>query len=365
MSRLLALAALLVAGTFVPVALGVRLPTLPTPTVTVPTAPVATVPTVPVATVTTPVATVTTPTLPPPPTVPPPTTAVTVRPPTAPPPARRSRPRQAQPRSAPQRSSPAGTSGQPAAGAPAATWTGSRGAGRAGSASSPHASRSRTRPRPVVTRFRLPRRTQLRVLVREQAPTCRLLGRYLLRPGRGRHVLRLPHTVRGHRLRAGTYRFLGTTSAGREVLDVRVRLVRRKDRLVVRRDRLADTCAVPTEAVLVTGPPTSPQPGAAKTAGSRSGHPAQPKPTPPPAGSTQRTASPPFLPPALRTGSPLVRAILFALLGAAVLLLAAGSVPDRAVAGSRVAGAVSRNRAVITVAGIVLLAAAVLVMLLG
>jgi hypothetical protein len=203
----------------------------------------------------------------------------------------------------------------------------------------------------------------VRVVVREQAPRCRLLGHFVVHRGRGGNTLHLPRKVRGDRLRPGSYRFIGTSSQ-REVLDVRVRLVRKRGRLVVRHDRLEDVCATATEAALVREPPVAPLPGKAGTGGAQP----QARPTGPPSPTsdwTQSTSAPRFLPPALRTGSPLVRAVLFALLASAIVALAAGSVPDRAVAGSRVAGVVSRRRVEITVAGIGLLAAAVVLLLFG
>jgi len=83
-----------------------------------------------------------------------------------------------------------------------------------------------------------------------------------------------------------------------------------------------------------------------------------------------RESSAPFLPPVLRRlnpadKSPLVRVLLFALLAGAIALLAAGSLPERRLVGVPVAGAMTRQRPAITLAGVALLVAAALVTLFG
>jgi hypothetical protein len=217
----------------------------------------------------------------------------------------------------------------------------------------------RASKRPTVTRFRLARPAAVTVLVRQQAPLCRRLGRYTFRGSRGVNVIRLHRAVGGHRIGPGTYRLSGRT-AGHAVFDVRVRVIRRHGRIhVVHRD-LADACsaaaaetAATTTAALGIGAPT---PGsAAHAAGAAAGHKREGRVgglLPPTLGGLD------MLDP-LQT-SPLLRAVLFALLGIAIALFAAASAPERLVP----AGAgtvVSRHRAALTLAGLALLVAVGLV----
>jgi hypothetical protein len=224
----------------------------------------------------------------------------------------------------------------------------------------------RASKRPTVTRFRLARPAAVTVLVRQQAPLCRRLGRYTFRGSRGVNVIRLHRAVGGHRIGPGTYRLSGRT-AGHAVFDVRVRVIRRRGRIhVVHRD-LADACsaaaaeiAATTAAALGIGAPT---PGSAAHAAGAAA------PIVPPASGHKRGGRVGgLLPPTLGgldmldplQTSPLLRAVLFALLGIAIALFAAASAPERLVP----AGAgtvVSRHRAALTLAGLALLVAVGLV----
>jgi hypothetical protein len=167
------------------------------------------------------------------------------------------------------------------------------------------------------------------VLVRQQAPLCRWLGRYTFRGSRGVNVIRLHRAVGGHRIGPRTYRLADACSAA-----------------------AAETAAT-TTAALGIGAPT---PGsAAHAAGAAAGHKREGRIgglLPPTLGGLD------MLDP-LQT-SPLLRAVLFALLGIAIALFAAASAPERLVP----AGAgtlVSRHRAALTLAGLALLVAVGLV----
>jgi hypothetical protein len=199
----------------------------------------------------------------------------------------------------------------------------------------------------------------VRVGAWQLAPRCRFLGRFVLRAGRGTNLLVVPRRIGTHRLRAGTYHFVGL-SHGTQVLDVSFRLVRRKQHLRLRRHHLVDVCTAATalEATAQTfgaglpfaiGGPPSALPASTPTAvGPTTTH------------VVHRHA--PFLPPLLRDlnpadASPFVRAVFFALLGCAILFLAAATLPEQAAAA---AGGpfVTRHRAHITMGGLALLAAA-------
>jgi hypothetical protein len=200
----------------------------------------------------------------------------------------------------------------------------------------------------------------VRVVVRQEAPACRRVGHYTVRAPRGANVLRVPRRVGEHRLRAGTYRFVGSVR-GVEVLDVRLRLTITKKHVRAHRDHLESVCSEPTPAVLSVPPGLSAAaPASVAAAKPREGH----------GTASARESSEPFLPPVLRRlnpadKSPLVRVLLFALLAGAIALLGAGSLPERRLAGVPVAGVMSRRRPAITVAGVALLVAAALVMLLA
>lgn len=196
----------------------------------------------------------------------------------------------------------------------------------------------------------------MRIVVGEEAPVCRPIGRYAVRASRGVNALRVRRRLGGHRLGAGTYRLVGTVR-GATVLDVRFRLAFSNGALRVRHDRLADACGPATFAAPAQ-PTVSSATGAAAGVSAGEKHRAAPS-------AKSKTS---FLPPVLHaldaTRAPLaVRAMLFALLAGAIVLLAAGSLPEGIVAGAPVVGIVSRRRRAVTLAGVALLVAALLVTL--
>ncbi|HEY7421537.1 MAG TPA: hypothetical protein VH541_05980 [Gaiellaceae bacterium] len=191
------------------------------------------------------------------------------------------------------------------------------------------------------------------------APHCRFLGSYVLRADRGANLLRLPHRIGKHRLRLGSYHFVAA-SHGTTVLDVHFRVFREKKRLRVQRHGLGDACLASALfpksiqafglPVLGAGPPPT-----------RPATPSNEAPTP----SIEKIA--PFLPPALRAlnpanGSPLARAVFFALLACAIALLATGSLPERIAPAGAAGLFVTRHRGTITIGGFALFVAAVLLM---
>jgi hypothetical protein len=146
-----------------------------------------------------------------------------------------------------------------------------------------------------------------------------------------------------------------------KVLDVRFRLLRKKQGFRVQRRNLADVCAP----AMVFGSTTFGAGGPFATGGRP---PAPPTTSPPPSTPSIEKVVPPFLPPVLHSlihssASPLVQAIFFALLGCAIALLAAASLRGRAAAAATDGAFVARHRATITLGGFALLAAAAFVML--
>jgi hypothetical protein len=207
------------------------------------------------------------------------------------------------------------------------------------------------RHRPTIVRFRLVRAGAVRVSAWQLAPRCSFVGRYRAGFVRGANALRLPRRIGLHRLRAGTYHFVGV-SRGIQVLNVRVRLFRAKKRLRVAHDDLADVCPA-LKTLSATVPPT---------AGRRS--PAAPDHRRATSPSARRSASP-FLPPLIRglnpaNASPLVRAIVFGLLGCAIALLAAASLPARVADGATGGVVIARHRAAITLTGFAMVIVAAL-----
>jgi hypothetical protein len=201
------------------------------------------------------------------------------------------------------------------------------------------------------------------VSVWQQAPRCRFIGRYTEAAVHGPNVLRFHRRVNGHRLGAGSYRFVAK-AFGRELVDVRVRFVRtRRSLLAVRHTGIDDVCTSQAFATFNTAlvsalPSLAGHGGAAATA------------TGPAAGATHSSgtksaAGPaaPYRPPALAPPSSMLtsgtsRALLLALLVVAAGLLGLGSLPERAPVG----GAIARHRAAVGAGGLALLAAAAVVL---
>ena len=207
------------------------------------------------------------------------------------------------------------------------------------------------RHRPTIVRFRLVRAGVVRVSAWQLAPRCSFVGRYRAGFVRGANALRLPRRIGSHRLGAGTYHFVGV-SRGIQVLNVRVRLFRVHKRLRIAHNDLADVCPALTT-LSATVPPT---------AGPRS--PAAPDHRRAAAPSARPNASP-FLPPLIRglnpaNASPLVQAIIFGLLGCAIALLAAASLPARVADAATGGIVIARHRAAITLTGFAMILVAAL-----
>jgi hypothetical protein len=207
------------------------------------------------------------------------------------------------------------------------------------------------RHRPTIVRFRLVRAGVVRVSAWQLAPRCSFVGHYRVGFVRGPNALRLPRRIGLHRLDAGTYHFVGV-SRGIQVLNVRIRLFRANKRLHIAHDDLADVCPA-----LTTLSATVPL-----TAGPRS--PAAPDHRRAAAPSPRPSASP-FLPPLIRglnpaNASPLVQAIIFGLLGCAIALLAAASLPARVADAATGGIVIARHRAAITLTGFAMFLAAAL-----
>ena len=240
------------------------------------------------------------------------------------------------------------------------------GSGLAGYLADHGVARRALRDRPKIARFHVAHPGHVRIAVWQLAPRCRFVGHFGLHVGSGSNLLRLPRRIGGHRLGVGTYRFVGM-SRGRKVLDARFGLVRTKEqRLRVRRhDLVVDACA----AGAIFGPGTQGTVGLFTVPGVTP--PGQPRPLPQPEPTKSPSASrdfvPAFLPPVLHAlnpanASPLARAIFFALLGCAIALLAAGSLPGRAMAAAPGIAFVTRHRMTVTLGGFALLVAAAVLM---
>ena len=200
-------------------------------------------------------------------------------------------------------------------------------------------------------RFRLVRAGVVRVSAWQLAPRCSFVGHYRVGFVRGPNALRLPRRIGLHRLDAGTYRFVGV-SRGIQVLNVRVRLFRANKRLRIAHDDLADVCPALTT-LSATVPPTAGAPSPAAPDHRRAAAP------------SARPSASPFLPPLIpglnpANASPLVQAIVFGLLGCAIALLAAASLPARVADAATGGIAIARHRAAITLTGFGMILAAAL-----
>ena len=207
------------------------------------------------------------------------------------------------------------------------------------------------RHRPTIVRFRLLRAGFVRVSAWQLAPRCSFVGRYRAGFVRGANALRLPRRIGLHRLGVGTYHFVGV-SRGTQVLDVRVRLFRANKRLRIAHDDLADVCPALTT-LSATVPPTVGRQSPAVPDHRRAAPP-----------SARQSASP-FLPPLIRdlnpaNASPLVQAIVYGLLGCAIALLAAASLPARVADAATGGVVIARHRAAITLTGFAMILAAAL-----
>ena len=205
--------------------------------------------------------------------------------------------------------------------------------------------------RPTIVRFRLVRGGVVRVSAWQLAPRCSFVGHYRVGFVRGPNALRLPRRIGLHRLDAGTYHFVGV-SRGIQVLNVRIRLFRANKRVRIAHDDLADVCPALTT-LSATVPPTAGPRSPAAPAHRRAAAP------------SARPSASPFLPPLIRglnpaNASPLVQAIIFGLLGCAIALLAAASLPARVADAATGGIVIARHRAAITLTGFAMILAAAL-----
>lgn len=365
MRRFLAPAALLALALLAPSARALGTPTVPTVTVPTVTTPPLPVPPVTVPPLTTPVATtpaVTTPgTTEPPVTTP---TATTPPPPSLPAVTAAKAPtRQPSPAVATtpggSRAAPASTVGsaptpRPQGGTGIPAWSGrTRAAAR------------RLAPQPAVKRFTLASSESVHVTVWQESPRCRLFGHYRFAGSQGANVLHLPRRVDGRRVTQGTYRLVGL-AAHREVLDVHIRVVRRRGGLRVRRVGLADACDRTVAAAELTAAAGGIGLQALRPSASRSAETGTSPPgtmaAPSPPEASRGPAGAPRL--ALVPRAATARTLLFVLLGLAIALLATASLPASATGAGATRSGVARHRAAVASAGFATLVAAILAELL-
>jgi len=357
-SRIIAAAALGVVVVLVPAASALTVPPVTVASVTVPT---VTVPAVTTPPVSTPVATVPSVNVPgrtvPGTTVP---SATVPRAPVAPgpvpapaPPSRPQPSPQVPAPTVPTRSSPA---------TDVYSYPASSSEPRSGAARSTGTRASRT---VRATAFHLARPATVRVTVWQEAPRCRLFGRFRVAGARGANTLRLPKRLAHHRLVVGTYGLVGL-ARGREVIDEQVRVERTKSgRLRVRKaELLADVCLAAPESLSAAAvfPLGSAGPGARSGPASTSGIRGATKSSGPrreAAGPGSTKAAGPELSPAVK------HTLLFVLLALAIALLAVSSLPESVVRHGATGAALARHRAALTSAGLAMIVAAALAAALG
>jgi hypothetical protein len=216
-----------------------------------------------------------------------------------------------------------------------------------------------------VTRFHLARPATVRVTVWQESPQCRLFGRFRVAGSHGRNALRLPRRIGKHELVVGRYRLVGV-ARGRSVIDERIRVERAKGRLRVRKTRVVDECLPSAGATILSGT------GLLSLArpGSDDGNRSSSAPTSGVRGATKsasRQAAPagarsvPGLP---RLAASVQRTLLFVLLALAIALLGVSSLPASAGRGTAAAAALATHRAALTSAGLAMIVAAALALLL-
>jgi hypothetical protein len=219
--------------------------------------------------------------------------------------------------------------------------------------------------RPIVTTVHVKKRTLLRIAVRELAPLCRSLGTYRYTAFPGRNRLRLPKRVHGTHLGIGRYALVGKTARGRTVFHVVATLRRRDGRLLARVKHAAATCNATmgvAGASLNVGAGSA-LPGSAGSSESTPGRNASGAPRTsaphgvfkPPSGTSERERSPLVRAATLNDAPLALRPLLYALLAAAIGLLAAAAMPNTVMPAGAAAAFVARRRAYIAAAGIWLL----------
>jgi hypothetical protein len=347
-SRALALAAPAVAVLFMsasaPAATSDTPPGLPTVTIPTVSTPIVTTPAITTPIVTVPPVTV----APPPATTPPPVRTLPKPPAETPPPTLAATP-----------TPPAATVDSPTGGSP------SSGSSPAflGAAPAAHRASSRSKTSLPVSRFHLARPATVRVTVWQEAPHCRLFGRFRFTAARGTNAFRLPLQIAKHTLVVGRYRLVGVVH-GRNVVDERVRVERANGRLRVRKIHGADGCTPSSEEAILSAAALLPVASLDRGDGSGS---------PPASGirgaSTSKGAPTPQSGPQSSKALPQLSAsvkhtLVFVLLALAIALLTLSSLPESTVRGGHGATALAQHRAALTSAGLAMIAAAALALVL-
>jgi hypothetical protein len=232
-----------------------------------------------------------------------------------------------------------------------------------GAAPAAHRASSRSKTSVAVARFHLARPATVRVTVWQEAPQCRLFGRFRFTAARGTNAFRLPLQIAKRALVVGRYRLVGLVH-GRNVIDERVRVERANGRLRVRKIHAADGCIPASEAAILSAAAGLPVPtldgGNGSGSVSRSGTRGAQK-----SASAPATQSGPRSAKALPRLSASVRHTLtFVLLALAIALLTVSSLPGSTARGGPAAAALARHRAALTSAGLAMIVAAALALVL-
>ena len=233
----------------------------------------------------------------------------------------------------------------------------------AGAAPAAHRASGRSTTFLPVSRFQLARPATVHVTVWQEAPRCRFFGRFRLTAGRGTNELRLPRRIATHPFVVGRYRLVGLVH-GRNVFDQRVRVERANGRLRVRKIHAADGCIPLTEEAILSTAALLPVPslghgrsgGSAPTSGTRGASKTASAPTA--QSGPQGSEVLPQLSASVR------HTLIFVLLALAIALLTISSLPESTVRSGPAAGALARHRAALTSAGLAMIVAAALALLL-
>lgn len=230
-----------------------------------------------------------------------------------------------------------------------------------GTAPAAHRAGSRAQTTLAVSRFHLALPATVHMTVWQEAPRCRFFGRYTFTAARGTNALQLPHRIADHPLVVGRYRLVGLAHA-RNVVDERVRVERANGRLRVRKIYAAGGCSPGSEEAILSSPslltrpsqrvrggsaPPSPIHGASRSASAPTAHPAQPSPKVFP----QLSAS-------------VRHTLIFVLLAIAIALLTVSSLPESTLRSGPAAAALAHHRGALTSAGLAMIVAAGLALLL-
>lgn len=201
------------------------------------------------------------------------------------------------------------------------------------------------RHRRTMLVFTLRRAALVEFAVLEVSPDCRRVGRFRVRGHLGLNRVPLRSRVGRHSLSPGTYRLVARTlPSGRRVADTRLVVVQRLSRREIRSARTADVCGGATRPVAgsargITTAPRGPSPRA------------RPEHAPQPA-RHKGVLGARFARGAVAAAQD-VPLLLYALLGIAIVLLAAAAVPRRYVPTTLL----TRHREVVAFAGAALLVA--------